>query len=180
MGGCCGRQKEVKTVLIGLDQSGKTTLLNALKHGNGGETKPTVGFNFETVTHQGVDLNIWDTGGQDKIRDLWKHYYEEVDGICFVVDVNSTDERFQEAKDSLHKALRDINLKDAFLCVVGNKIDKVEGGVNGDVITQKLELNALPGNPGRKRELVFLSATKLTNLNSLLDWLAAQERNPSS
>lgn len=38
-------------------------------------TIPTVGFNVETVTYKNVKFNVWDVGGQDKIRPLWRHYY---------------------------------------------------------------------------------------------------------
>ena len=78
MGNSCGKQKEVKLVLIGLDLAGKTSLLNKMCHSDAGTTTPTVGFNFESTTFKGAKISIWDTGGQDKIRDLWKHYYEEV------------------------------------------------------------------------------------------------------
>ena len=45
---------------------------------------------------------MWDVGGQDKIRPLWRHYYQNTQGIIFVVDSNDT-ERLEEAKDELHK-----------------------------------------------------------------------------
>lgn len=38
-------------------------------------TIPTVGFNVESVTYKNVKFNVWDVGGQDKIRPLWRHYY---------------------------------------------------------------------------------------------------------
>lgn len=82
MGNCAG-QKEVKLVLIGLDMAGKTSLLNRLCHSDAGTTTPTVGFNFESTMYKNVRVSFWDTGGQDKIRDLWKHYYEEVSKVIF-------------------------------------------------------------------------------------------------
>ena len=78
MGNCAGGQKEIKVLLIGLDLAGKTSLLNKLCHSEAGTTTPTVGFNVDNTTYKNVKISIWDTGGQDKIRDLWKHYYEEV------------------------------------------------------------------------------------------------------
>lgn len=42
-------------------------------------TIPTVGFNVESVTYKNVKFNVWDVGGQDKIRPLWRHYYS---GAC--------------------------------------------------------------------------------------------------
>ena len=68
MGNCCNKNKEVKVLFIGLDGSGKTSLLNVMKgESSEVETQPTVGFNFETVTHKDVDVNIWDTGGTEQV-----------------------------------------------------------------------------------------------------------------
>ena len=78
MGNACGGKKEIKLVLIGLDQAGKTSLLNKLCHNDAGSTTPTVGFNVDSTNYKNAKISFWDTGGQDKIRDLWKHYYEEV------------------------------------------------------------------------------------------------------
>ena len=47
--------------------SGKTTILFALKTGRAQQTLPTVGFNQEEVTVDGVKLTIWDCGGQEKV-----------------------------------------------------------------------------------------------------------------
>lgn len=61
--------------MLGLDNAGKTTILYKLKMGESVTTIPTVGFNVETVTYKNVKFNVWDVGGQDKIRPLWRHYY---------------------------------------------------------------------------------------------------------
>lgn len=49
-------------------------------------TIPTLGFNVETVTYRSITFNVWDVGGQDKIRPLWRHYFENTNGVIFVVD----------------------------------------------------------------------------------------------
>ncbi len=61
--------------MLGLDAAGKTTILYKLKLGQDVTTIPTVGFNVETVTYKNVKFNVWDVGGQDKIRPLWRHYF---------------------------------------------------------------------------------------------------------
>ena len=43
-------------------------------------TIPTVGFNVETVMYKNVKFNVWDVGGQDKIRPLWRHYFSGMRG----------------------------------------------------------------------------------------------------
>ncbi len=50
-------------------------ILYKLKLNQDVTTIPTVGFNVETVTYKNVKFNVWDVGGQDKIRPLWRHYF---------------------------------------------------------------------------------------------------------
>ena len=33
------------------------------------------GFNVETVEYKNIRFTVWDVGGQDKIRPLWRHYF---------------------------------------------------------------------------------------------------------
>ena len=39
-------------------------------------TIPTIGFNVETVEYKNISFTVWDVGGQDKIRPLWRHYFQ--------------------------------------------------------------------------------------------------------
>lgn len=94
-------------VMLGLDCSGKTTVLYRLKFGQYISTVPTIGFNCEkirvqTTKSKGVNFTIWDIGGQDKLRPLWRSYTRCTDGIVFVVD-SVDDERLEEAKMELLK-----------------------------------------------------------------------------
>lgn len=73
--------KEMRLLMLGLDAAGKTTILYKLKLNQDVTTIPTVGFNVETVTYKNVKFNVWDVGGQDKIRPLWRHYFS---GTSFV------------------------------------------------------------------------------------------------
>lgn len=68
--GMFGSKKEMRVLMLGLDSAGKTTILYRLKAGRSVQTIPTVGFNVETVEYKGVKFNVWDVGGQDKIRPL--------------------------------------------------------------------------------------------------------------
>ena len=60
------------------------------------------GFNVETVEYKNISFTVWDVGGQDKIRPLWRHYFQNTQGLIFVVDSNDR-ERVTEAQDELHK-----------------------------------------------------------------------------
>merc|ERR1711971_1217748 len=80
--------REMRILMVGLDAAGKTTILYKLKLGEVVNTIPTIGFNVETVEYRNISFNVWDVGGQDKIRLLWRHYYTNTQGLIYVVDSN--------------------------------------------------------------------------------------------
>lgn len=86
--------------IVGLDAAGKTTILYKLKLGEIVTTIPTIGFNVETVEYKNICFTVWDVGGQDKIRPLWRHYFQNTQGLIFVVDSNDR-ERIAEAEKEL-------------------------------------------------------------------------------
>jgi GTPase SAR1 family protein len=60
------------------------------------------GFNVETVEYKNISFTVWDVGGQDKIRPLWRHYFQNTQGLIFVVDSNDR-ERVSEGREELSK-----------------------------------------------------------------------------
>lgn len=80
------------------------------------------GFNVETVEYRNISFTVWDVGGQDKIRPLWRHYFQNTQGIIFVVDSNDRD-RITEAREELQRMLNEDELRDAILLVFANKQD---------------------------------------------------------
>ncbi|CAL5419887.1 unnamed protein product [Camellia sinensis] len=115
-------KKEMRILMVGLDAAGKTTILYKLKLGEIVATIPTIGFNVETVEYKDISFTVWDVGGQDKIRPLWRHYFQNTQGLVFVVDSNDRD-RVVEARDELHRMLNEDELRDAVLLVFANKQD---------------------------------------------------------
>uniref|UniRef100_A0A665UVV0 ADP-ribosylation factor 5 n=1 Tax=Echeneis naucrates TaxID=173247 RepID=A0A665UVV0_ECHNA len=81
-------KKQMRILMVGLDAAGKTTILYKLKLGEIVTTIPTIGFNVETVEYKNICFTVWDVGGQDKIRPLWRHYFQNTQGLIFVVDSN--------------------------------------------------------------------------------------------
>jgi ADP-ribosylation factor 1/2 len=71
------------------------------------------GFNVETVEYKNISFTVWDVGGQDKIRPLWRHYFQNTQGLIFVVDSNDRD-RAGEARDELHRMLNEVRNKRDF------------------------------------------------------------------
>lgn len=124
--------------MVGLDASGKTSLLYRWKLGEVVTSIPTIGFNVETVEVDGWSLNVWDVGGKDKIRPLWAHYYENCVLVIFVVDSNDHD-RMDQAKEEIQKMMREEGLRNAVLLVLANKQD-LAGALPADEIADLLDL----------------------------------------
>ena len=103
-----------------------TAILYKLKLDSDVTTIPTVGFNVETVTYKNTKFNVWDVGGQDKIRPLWRHYFSGTQGLIFVIDSSDVD-RIEEAGKELETIIQNREMKDALLLVFANKQD-VAGG----------------------------------------------------
>ncbi|KAF7143464.1 hypothetical protein RHSIM_Rhsim05G0087600 [Rhododendron simsii] len=100
-------KRDMKILMLGLDASGKTTILYKLKLGDVVAAVPTTGFNVEAVEYKNISFTVWDVGGQDKIRPLWRHYFRNTQGLIFVVD--STDRgRISEARNELHQILGEV------------------------------------------------------------------------
>merc|ERR1740133_278462 len=102
-------KKEMRILMVGLDAAGKTTILYKLKLNEIVTTIPTIGFNVETVEYKNISFTVWDVGGRDKIRPLWRHYFKMVTGIVFVIDSNDSD-RIQDACDELMRMLKEDEL----------------------------------------------------------------------
>merc|ERR1711879_864427 len=99
-----------------------TTILYKLKLGEVITTIPTIGFNFETVDYKNIRFTVWDIGGHDKIRRLWRHYYVGTQGLIFAVDSNDRD-CVEDAREELMKVLDDDEMHDVVLLVFANKQD---------------------------------------------------------
>merc|ERR1719270_3357740 len=158
---------EVKMVMVGLDAAGKTTILYKLKLGEVVTTIPTIGFNVETVEYKNISFTVWDVGGQDKIRKLWRHYYQGTQGLIFVVDSSDRD-RVEDAREELMKMLNEDEMRDSVLLVFANKQDLPSAMPAADV-TEKLGLHTI-----RNRQWFIQSACSTTGygLYEGLDWMA--------
>jgi len=116
-------KKELRILMLGLDAAGKTTILYKLKLGEVVSSVPTIGFNVETLEYKKIKFTVWDVGGQDKIRLLWRHYYQNTQGLIYVVDSSDKD-RIELAKEELHRMLGEEELRDAVVLVFANKQDQ--------------------------------------------------------
>lgn len=158
-------KKEMRILMLGLDAAGKTTILYKLKLGEVVSSVPTIGFNVETVEYKNIKFTVWDVGGQDKIRLLWRHYYQNTQGLIFVVDSSDKD-RIDIAKEELQRMLGEEELRDAVVLVFANKQDM--GVMSVADITERLALHSMRG-----REWFIQGTCAITGdgLYDGLDWL---------
>nr|ACD77175.1 ADP-ribosylation factor family-like protein (predicted) [Sorex araneus] len=136
-------KKQMRILMVGLDAAGKTTILYKLKLGEIVTTIPTIGFNVETVEYRNICFTVWDVGGQDKIRPLWRHYFQNTQ-------------------------LQEDELRDAVLLVFANKQD-MPNAMPVSELTDKLGLQHLRS---RTWYVQATCATQGTGLYDGLDWLS--------
>jgi ADP-ribosylation factor-like protein 1 len=159
-------KKEIRILILGLDNAGKTTLLYRLKIGEVVTTIPTIGFNVESVTYKNLAFNVWDLGGQTSIRPYWRCYYANTAAVVFVID--STDvERLHTAQEELKAMLDEDELRDAALLVFANKQDQPGAKGAGD-ISEALKLGELKD---RNWSIMACSAVTGKGVNEGMDWL---------
>ncbi|RNA18029.1 ADP-ribosylation factor 1-like [Brachionus plicatilis] len=160
------KPEPIRGLFLGLDAAGKTTILYCLKLGEIVTTMPTIGFNVETLEHKGFGLTAWDVGGRDKLRVLYRHYFEKTKIIIFVIDSSDTD-RLMEAKEELHKICAEGQLQNCMLLVLANKQD-LEKSMPVDEIRKEIEFDSIVLQP---KQIFGTVATKRDNLEVVLDWI---------
>ena len=82
------------------------------------ETVPTVGLNVEQINYRGSSFTLWDVSGQ-AVR-LWKHYFDKINAIIFVIDSTDKD-RLPKVKQHLLKVCNDSELGEAPILIFLNK-----------------------------------------------------------
>merc|ERR1711964_220996 len=170
---------EGRILMLGLDAAGKTTILYRLSFDEQVQTIPMIGFNVETINTGKIKSTVWDIGGQDKIRPLWKHYFADVDAIIFVVDSNDR-ERIENdadpmgtAKIELIKLLNESQLTDVKLLVLANKQD-LPNALTPQEVSETL---GLPDLKDRTWYIQGTCATTGEGLSEGLAWLEKQLKN---
>lgn len=98
------KERELRLLMLGLDNAGKTTILKKFNGEDVDTISPTLGFNIKTLEHRGFKLNIWDVGGQKSLRSYWRNYFESTDGLIWVVD-SADRQRMQDCQRELQSLL---------------------------------------------------------------------------
>jgi ADP-ribosylation factor-like protein 5B len=167
-------EREVKIVITGLHNAGKTTLLYKLALGEIIVTEPTIGSNVETLNRNGLRMQVWDLGGQENLRQSWDAYYQKTHAVIFVVDASDLNrDSVQTSKMEFHNLLLNQDLRNACILVFANKSDLPNALDAGDLI----EMYAL--NDVRTHELHLQVCSAITGhgLQEGLDWIAEMIKN---
>jgi len=160
-------KQEVRVLILGLDNAGKTTILYKLYAPSRViRTMPTIGFNVETVVYKNLHFNVWDLGGQTNIRPYWRCYYANTHAIIYVIDSCDRD-RLGLSKKELLAMLEEEELKSAALLVFANKQD-VAGAMSAADVSSGLGLTSIKD---RHWHISKSSAINGEGLTEGLDWL---------
>ncbi|XP_010263650.1 PREDICTED: ADP-ribosylation factor-like protein 2 isoform X2 [Nelumbo nucifera] len=158
------KEKEMRILMVGLDNSGKTTIVLRINGEDTSVISPTLGFNIKTIKYT---LNIWDVGGQRTIRSYWRNYFEQTDGLVWVVD-SSDVRRLDDCKMELDNLLKEERLSGASLLILANKQD-IQGALTPNEIAKVLNLGAM--DKTRHWKIVGCSAYTGEGLLEGFNWL---------
>ncbi|KAI9705196.1 MAG: ADP-ribosylation factor-like protein 2 [Bogoriella megaspora] len=167
------KDKEMRILMLGLDNAGKTTIVKKIMGEDIYEVSPTLGFIIKTIDHQGYKLNIWDVGGQKTLRTYWKNYFEKTDTLIWVVDSTDRD-RLDDCSMELKGLLQEERLMGASLLVFKNKSD-VLGAMDAGEVREGLQLDEIKTH---RWKIITCSAMTGDGLNDGLNWVLqdAKER----
>lgn len=161
--------KECRILLLGLDNAGKTTILKQLSSEDITQVTPTQGFNIKSVNTAGFKLNVWDIGGQRRLRPYWSNYFDNTDVLIYVVDCADI-KRLQESAEEFEELLSEDRLIKVPCLVYANKQD-LETAEPASEIAQTLKLNKLRD---RSYQIQPCSAKSGEGVREGLEWALKQ------
>eukprot|EP00759_Apiculatamorpha_spiralis_P040740 PhF_6_TR39618/c0_g1_i1/m.58699/K07944/ARL3; ADP-ribosylation factor-like protein 3 len=159
---------EPRLLILGLDNSGKTSILRNLSDEDPMSTNPTQGFNVKTIARADYKINVWDIGGQKAIRAYWKNYFDETNCLVYVVD-SSDKFRMDEAGQELDELLQDEKLAGVSVLVFANKQDLATAQKPQEIG----ETLNLAGIRDRRWQIQGCSAKTGEGLTEGLEWVMA-------
>ncbi|CAM4586623.1 unnamed protein product [Lepidochelys olivacea] len=162
-------EQELRIVLLGLDNAGKTTLLKCLASEEVSTITPTQGFNIKSVHSHGFRLTVWDIGGQRAIRPYWKKYLGHTDILIYVID-SADKKRFEETGQELAELIEDESLMGVPLLVFANKQDLASAEPAAEIAEG---LN-LPTYRDRQWQIQACSALSGEGVQDGMNWICSQ------
>ncbi|KAH3714343.1 ADP-ribosylation factor 4 [Pelomyxa schiedti] len=157
----------VRTLMLGLDGAGKTSLLYRHLRGAVATTIPTMGFNAEGLEIKNRKFMIWDVGGNERVRVLWRHYFANTEVILWVVDAHDRG-KIAASCAELQKALSDSELRNALVLILANKND-LPDSMSKSELADMLEMS----NVRNKWMIQPTSAITGMGFSEGLDWVCS-------
>ena len=171
--------KKGKLLLLGLDNAGKTTLLQMLRDDRLGTNCPTLHATSEELTLNNIKLTTFDLGGHLQARKIWKDYFPVVDTIVFIIDACDRS-RFHESVVELDALLSDEQIGHLPILILGNKID-CAGAASEDELRTTFKLHGQTTGKGnitqkelqtRPIEIFMCSILKRQGYGEAFRWLS--------
>ncbi|KAG5498732.1 hypothetical protein JKF63_03020 [Porcisia hertigi] len=162
------REKEPRVLILGLDNAGKTSILNKLGLAEGHPAEapegPTQGFNVKTLIRDGKCAKLCDLGGQRALREFWEDYYANADCIMYVVD-SSDQRRLSETREAFIDVLKSV--LNVPVLVFANKQD-LATAKDPQTVAEVLELSDYRD---RRWHIQGCSAKSGDGLEKGIDWI---------
>ncbi|MHA2035120.1 MAG: PAS domain S-box protein [Promethearchaeota archaeon] len=159
-------QKEAKILIFGLSLAGKTTIIRTRRKSVSKTVFPTINVDISKILVNNLSLLTYDIPGKYKVKEIWKPYLKNQDGLIFVLDV--TDEiKFSYARELLHEIAGKPELSELPLLILFNKID-----------LKQLDIKDLEEAMGVKRlgkrpmKSFLTSGIKNLNIDEAFNWLS--------
>lgn len=166
------KEKEIRILILGLDNAGKTTIVKRLVGEPIDTIEPTLGFQIRTLTTKPpYQIHLWDIGGQTSIRAYWRNYFERTDGLIWVIDAADV-YRLQLCKQELLHILQQERLAGASVLIWANKQD-VPGALTEHEIAKILALDSSPHFQNRHWQILSCSAVTNVGLENGMDWIVS-------
>ncbi|KAI9222913.1 ADP-ribosylation factor family-domain-containing protein [Blastocladiella britannica] len=172
------RKEEYSVIILGLDNAGKTTLLERIKAIFAGtvpmapdKIAPTIGLNIGKVLLDSAHVNFWDLGGQRELRPIWEKYYAEAHAVIFVVDATDV-ARLEQVRETFEKITTAPNLDGLPILMLANKQD-VPGALRVEQIKEVFNQIAVRLDARDSRVLPCVATTG-SGVRDAVDWLVVR------
>ncbi|CAI5758957.1 unnamed protein product [Candida verbasci] len=170
------KDKEIRILTLGLDNSGKTTIIKKLLNEDTNIISPTMGFQINSVSYKDYTFNMWDIGGQTSLRTFWGNYFDKTDLVIWVIDglnIERLNESFKELQD---KIIQQDRLNGIYLAVLINKIDLIPEGESIDLKKKVNDLLQLEKQiPLDKFQIELVSGKSGQGITQVLDWIITRD-----
>jgi small GTP-binding protein len=169
-----------KILILGQEKSGKTTIFSIINQKYNNKPKKlmdeskvqdeknsqnkkmvdkSIGFNVDLIK----DIVVWDLSGNKTMSKFWSCYFDNVDGVIWVLDAFKTDNTIL---DLMHDFLSSISLEKVKILVFIHKSDSVDEEVTVN-LTEKVESMFT----NRKIKITSTSVTNPQFIYEGFDWL---------